>query len=419
MQSSVIKRVILLGAIAISAIIILQAYWGISYYKMKEQDFQRSVHIALLKVAKDIAKFNDAVLPTTNLIKKISSNYYVVNANSIINAGELEYYLQREFHDASLNIDFEYAIYDCDTNEMVYGNLCKYEDKPISNDRLGDLPKYDEFIYYFGVKFPSRQGYLLSQMQSIFILACVLFLTTLFFIYSIYVILSQRRLSEMQKDFINNMTHEFKTPISTIKISSDVFLKDPAINQNARLLKYAGIIKDQNQRLNNQVEKVLQIAKLEEGNFELKKEEIDLNELLKGIIKNVELKIIENKGKINTDFVASSAMIQADKLHLSNIIYNLLDNAIKYCKDSPNIHVETEQNGNEISLSIKDNGIGIAKEYQNKVFNKFFRVPTGNIHNVKGFGLGLFYIKTICQAHGWKISLESEAGIGTEVLITI
>ncbi len=419
MQSSVIKRVILLGALAISAIIILQAYWGISYYKMKEQDFQRSVHIALLKVAKDIAKFNDSVLPTTNLIKKISSNYYVVNANSVINAGELEYYLQREFHDASLNIDFEYAIYDCDTNEMVYGNLCKYEDKPISDDRLGNLPKYNEFIYYFGVKFPSRQGYLLSQMQSIFILACVLFLTTMFFIYSIYVILSQRRLSEMQKDFINNMTHEFKTPISTIKISSDVFLKDPKINQDSRLLKYAGIIKDQNQRLNNQVEKVLQIAKLEEGNFELKKEEINLHELLKGIIKNVELKIIQNKGKIGIDLKATNAIIHADKLHLSNIIYNLLDNAIKYCKDIPLIQVQTEQIGNEIVLSIQDNGIGIAKEYQNKVFNKFFRVPTGNIHNVKGFGLGLFYIKTICQAHGWKIKLESEAEVGTEILITI
>ena len=420
MQDSVIKRVILLGALAISAIIILQAYWGINNYKLNEAEFQQTVHIALLRVAKSISKSNKTELPnTTNLIKKVSTNYYVVNTNSNINAGELEFYLQREFHDLSLNTDFEYAIHDCETNEMVYGNLCKYEDKKIEGVVLGDLPKYDEFIYYFGVKFPSRRGYLLSQMQSTFILAGVLLITTLFFIYSLYVILSQKRLSDMQKDFINNMTHEFKTPISSIKISSNVFLNNEKIKDDPRLLKYANIIKDQNQRLNNQVEKVLQIAKLEKENFKLKMESVDLHQLINEIMKSVELNMAESSGTIKSSLKADSPIIHADKLHLSNIIYNVIDNAIKYCKDNPNVLVETESIGDKISLSIKDNGIGIEKEHLTKVFNKFYRVPTGNVHDVKGFGLGLFYIKNICDAHGWKINLESEIGKGTNISLTM
>ncbi len=420
MQDSVIKRVILLGALAISAIIILQAYWGINNYKLNEAEFQQTVHIALLRVAKSISKSNKTALPnTTNLIKKMSTNYYVVNTNSNINAGELEFYLQREFHDLALNTDFEYAIHDCETNEMVYGNLCKYEDKQIEGAVLGKLPKYDEFIYYFGVKFPSRKGYLLSQMQSTFILAGVLLITTLFFIYSLYVILSQKRLSDMQKDFINNMTHEFKTPISTIKISSDVFLNDPNIKENARLLKYAGIIKDQNQRLNNQVEKVLQIAKLEKENFQLKKEAINLHDLLMNVVKSVELNVANSSGTINTQLNATAPMLNADRLHLSNIIYNMIDNAIKYCNSEPKIQINTKSANDKIELSIIDNGIGIEKEHHTKVFNKFYRVPTGNVHDVKGFGLGLFYIKNICEAHGWKINLESELGRGTSINVTM
>lgn len=419
MQDTIIKRVFIFGAIAIIGIIAIQAYWGVNTYKQKESEFHQTVHIGLLRVAKGIAKSNNNQLPINNLVKKVSSNYYVVNTNSVINAGELEFYLQKEFYDLGLNIDFEYAIHDCETDEMVYGNYCEFEDRPEDNLKLGNLPKYNEFIYYFGVKFPSRNAYVMGSMKSALLLLLVLLTTIIFFVYALYVILTQRRLSEMQKDFINNMTHEFKTPISTIKISSEVFLKEEKIASDERLLKYAKIIQLQNERLNSQVEKVLQIAKLERDNFKLNMEVINVHDMLTSIIQSMEIQVGKHHGNIATRLEAMNPMIKADPLHLSNIIQNLIDNAIKYSKDKPEIQIHTQEKSGKFSLIIQDKGIGIKKEFQNKIFEKFFRVPTGNVHNVKGFGLGLFYIKNICDAHGWNIHLDSEHQKGTEISIEI
>lgn len=419
MQDTIVKRVFIFGAIAIIGIIAIQVYWGINTYQQKEAEFHQTVHIALIRVAKSIAQSKNNQLPINNLVKKVSSNYYVVNTNSIINAGELEFYLQKEFYDLGLNTDFEYAIHDCETNDMVYGNFCKFEDKPEGNLKLGILPKYDEFIYYFGVKFPSRNAYVMSSMKSVLLLLMVLLMTIVFFVYALYVILSQKRLSDMQKDFINNMTHEFKTPISTIKISSEVFLKEDKIKQDNRLHKYATIIKEQNERLNSQVEKVLQIAKLEKESFKLNKEQVNIHDILDDIIKNMEVKVNKAQGKIASSLDARNPLILADKFHLANIIQNLIDNAIKYCKDKPEIQIGTSEKNGQLSVIIKDQGIGIKKEDQSKVFDKFFRVPTGNVHNVKGFGLGLFYIKNICDAHGWNIHLDSEFQKGTQISIQI
>ncbi len=419
MQDAIVKRVFIFGAIAIIGIFLIQVYWGLNTYQQKESEFHQTVHIALNRVAKNIANSQNSQLPINNLVKKVSSNYYVVNTNSIINASELEFYLQKEFYDLNLHLDFEYAIHDCDTNEMLYGNFCKFEEKLIDNTELGNLPKYDEFIYYFGVKFPSRNAYVMSSMTSALLLLGVLLMTIIFFVYALYVILSQKRLSDMQKDFINNMTHEFKTPISTIKISSDVFLKDDKIIEDDRLNKYALIIKEQNERLNSQVEKVLQIAKLEKESFKLEKEALNIHDLLNNIVSGMEIKLSKKQGQIETSLDASNPLIRADKFHLANIIQNLIDNAIKYCNNQPNIQISTTEVDGKLSLKVEDNGIGIQKEYQNKVFEKFFRVPTGNVHNVKGFGLGLFYIKNICDAHGWKIQLDSEYNKGTQISIDI
>lgn len=417
MKSSVIRQVVILGAIAIISIIAIQSYWVLKTWDLREQEFHHSVNIALRKVAENLSELNQSVLPHKNLVTRLSSNYYVINMEDVIDAGQLEFYLQKEFEALAMNIDFEYAIFDCSSDEMVYGNYCTYSVEPKDNLELGKLPKYDQFTYYFGVKFPTRSSYLIGKMQLSIIFTIVLFMTVLFFAYAMFVILRQRRLSEMQKDFINNMTHEFKTPISTIKISADVFLNNKTIQEDERLLRYANIVKEQNLRLNNQVEKVLQLAKIERDRFKLNFEKVNLHELIATTLQSVELKVSEAGGTLKTNLKANNPIIEADKLHLSNIIYNLLDNAVKYCKDKPEISIETSEIGNKILLKVSDKGIGIAKEYQTKIFDKFYRVPTGNVHNVKGFGLGLFYLKKICDAHGWKINLESEAGKGTAISI--
>ena len=417
MKNRTILLVVILGAIAIIGIIGMQTYWVVNTWNNNEEEFNQRVHLALYNVARSLAHLHDATLPSHSVVKQRTTNYYVVNIANEIDPGSLEYFLQKELEALALNIDFEYAVFDCHTDEMVYGNYCSYSPEKKVDLELGNLPKYSEFTYYFGVKFPTRPNYLFNKMQISLLLSVLLLITVVFFAYAIFVILTQKRLSEMQKDFINNMTHEFKTPISTIKISADVFLNNPQIQENPRLLQYAGIIKEQNQRLNNQVENVLQLAHIERGNFELKPETIDLHPFLEDIATATALHVEKLGGVFKTDFAKIDIKVWADQLHLSNVLHNLLDNALKYSKKVPHIELRTRKQGNQVEIIVADKGIGISKEQQEKVFEKFYRVPTGNVHDVKGFGLGLFYVKNICKKHGWKLELESEPGIGTTVCI--
>lgn len=421
MNDNVIRRVLIFGAVAILGIVAVQSYWGISTWNVNEEEFHQKASQALFNVAREMAKLSGATLPPREVIKQRTNNYYLVNVEYEINSMSLEASLHKELEALGLNIPFEYAVYDCYTDEMQYMAYCT--DRPTEKDNLelGNLPKdnQNESNYYFGVKFPTRTGYLFNKIQLFLFLTVILFITVAFFGYAMSVILRQKRLSDMQKDFINNMTHEFKTPISTIKISADVFLNNPEIRQNERLLRYAGIIKEQNLRLNHQVEKVLQLAKVEGDNFELKKEPLDLLEILVPILESTKLRVEDVNGELNYEVPNHALVIRADKFHLTNILHNLLDNAIKYCCEYPKIRVEVREERGAVLLTIADQGVGIKKEHLPHIFDKFYRVPTGDVHNVKGFGLGLFYVKNICDTHHWKLRLESESGVGTQVSIRI
>lgn len=421
MNNSIIRWVVIFGAIAIVGIIGIQAYWVMATWDLNEDEFDRKTNYALYQVANTLAELNDSELPSRDIVNQRSSNYWVVNMEVEIEDQILEHLLQMEFEKQKLNVDFEYAVFDCSNNEMVYGGYCAYTPEGEKRDvALGDLPKAKEFTYYFGVKFPARQGFLFDKMQLISFLSAILLLTISFFAYALWVILRQKRLSEMQKDFINNMTHEFKTPLSTIKIAAGVFINDEYIKKDSRLSRYAAIIADQNQRLNKQVEKVLQIASIEKGNLELKKETFLLLEVLEPLLESTRLRVEELGGKLTVLLPnLTNLYIKADRLHLSNILYSLLDNAIKYCKEKPQINVNLKQEGRSLMIEIKDNGIGIDPAYKSRIFDKFYRVPTGNVHNVKGFGLGLYYVKKICEAHKWPLQLESELDEGTCVHIVL
>lgn len=419
MSNRIIWRIVLLGAISIVGILTFQTYWFLRTWDFKDQEFQQRVHIALINVARELARFNKSELPSYDLVKKLSSNYYVVNINDAIDANALEYFLRKEFEAVSLTTDFEYAIYDCGSEQMVYGNYISFLHDGVSTPQSDNLPMYDQFLYYFGVRFPDRTSFVLENMPGTLIFAAILLLTILFFLYSLYIILRQKRLSELQKDFINNMTHEFKTPISTIRISAEVLLKDPAVKADSRLTRYADIIREQNQRLNDQVEKVLQLARIERESLRLKPEEMDLHEVLEHVLPGVQVKVQELGGTLNGDLQALQTRIKADPLHLQNVIANLLDNAIKYCRDVPRITVSTRNARGRLELIIQDQGIGIPKEDQPRIFGKFYRVSTGNVHNVKGFGLGLYYVKSVCVSHGWDIHLHSEEGRSTTITIAM
>lgn len=424
MPNYIIRRLLILGGLAILCIISIQSYWVMKDLDQEEKKFHQSVTIALRRVAQSLASFNNSKLPKTDLIKREASNYYAVNINDAINANILEDYLIREFNAANLDTDFEYAVYDCQSKDLAYGKYCTISTDTKEYSRSESFPKIDDenLIYYFVVKFPERETFLLESMKMSVLYSFIALLAVLFFIYSIWVILQQKKYSEMQKDFINNMTHEFKTPISSIKIASDVLLRDATLNTNPRLQQYTKIIREQNQRLNNQVEKVLTMAKLEKNSFELNKENIAFGKILEDVVNNENLRLKETKKQSQIELDTTNLngeMIYADRVHFTNMVYNVIDNAVKYSGDNPQVEVTAKKENKSILLSIKDNGVGIAKEELKKIFKKFYRVPTGDVHNVKGFGLGLFYVKNICDSHNWKLDLTSEKGQGTTIDIKI
>jgi two-component system phosphate regulon sensor histidine kinase PhoR len=418
MKDIQILRVFILGVIAIIGIIALQTYWVVNTWNNNEEEFNLKVTSSLYRVARSLADYNSVSLPPRNLIKKRSANYYIVNTEFEIDPSVLEFFLQRELESMALNIDFEYAVFDCSTRQMVYGDYCSYSPNSKRDLKLGIFPTDHEFTYYFGVRFPTRANFLFGKMQLSAILSGILFITVLFFTYSLFVILRQKRLTEMQKDFINNMTHEFKTPLSTIQIAADVFLNNTQVKADQRLFQYAGIIREQNSRLNAQVERVLQVARFEQNHFLLSKEPLDLGDLIRTVVVSESVRVQEKGGAIEME-LSAVPIVWADRFHLTNLLHSLIDNAAKYCRDKPEITINLGVSGNEVHLSIADNGIGIAKEHQAKVFEKFYRVPTGNVHNVKGFGLGLYYVRRVCTAHGYKIHLLSEIGTGSMFLIKI
>jgi len=419
MPKNSLRLILILGALAISGILFFQTYWLSESWSLKNQEFHISVTKALRVVAQKIGDINETELPKSNLIQRRSSNYYAVNVNSAIDANILEDFLIREFNKVNLNTVFEYAISDCENDELAYIGSCNLSQDLDTYEQSENLPKFDDLIYYFVVKFPEKQSYLINEVKTSVLFSILTMLAVLSFLYAIWVILRQQKVTDLQKDFINNMTHEFKTPISSIKIASEVLLKEDSIVENPRTQQYAGIIKDQNERLNNQVEKVLNIARLEKDQFKLNIQPIEFVSMLDHIVGQEKIKFESRNGDLKLLTKVSSANIKADKLHLTNVLTNVLDNASKYSKKNPEVVVQLTEKKNNYLLEVVDNGIGIKKDQIKKIFNKFYRVSTGNVHDIKGFGLGLFYVKNICDAHGWKISIDSEVDKGTIFKIEI
>lgn len=418
MRKNTIRFIVLLGAISVAGIILIQIYWVRKAFDLKEKETNQTIQIALRNVAEQMAQYGQFSLPSTNLINQVSSDYYAVNLNNAIDAKTLQYYLITEFTKLGINTDFEYGIYDCSSDKMVYGNYVSSR-KTIENKPLIALPKMDKLTYYFVIYFPERSSYISSKMDNWVLTSFILLFVIVFFCYALFIILKQNRLSEVQKDFINNMTHEFKTPISTIAIASRTISEPDIINTPERLFTYSEIIHEEASRLNSQVERVLQTVKAERREFHLNKEKIDLHTLIQSIVDSFNVNAKNNEGEIKLSLLAANYTVIADKQHLANLIFNLLDNAVKYAEKAPLIIISTRNEGNKLLLTVEDNGIGIKKEYLDKIFDKFFRVPSGNVHNVKGFGLGLSYVKSITAIHKWKMKVESELAKGSKFIISM
>jgi two-component system, OmpR family, phosphate regulon sensor histidine kinase PhoR len=239
------------------------------------------------------------------------------------------------------------------------------------------------------------------------------------FIYALSIVFRQKKLSEMKTDFINNMTHEFKTPIATISLAAESVTSEKVIHSPEHILRFMQIIRQENERMLNQVEQVLQIAQLEKESLSLQKIQLNMHDMLQRAADQIYLQIESREGSIDLQLNAANPNIFGDQVHIENIVYNLLDNAIKYSKGKPVINILTENTDTELVMSFKDEGIGISKEQKKYIFDKFYRVPTGNVHDVKGFGLGLSYVKAMIEAHGGQIDVQSDPGKGSTFVVSI
>lgn len=416
MSRTTLRVVIILAIISIAGITITQIYWVRKAFDIRENQFNRDVSAALNTVAHRIFEINKTPIPASSPVKQVSTNYFIVEANGPVNASVLEFLLVNEFKNLNITAGFEYGIYDCAEKCMKGGNYISPRNvKSVS--QFPETPRIGGDGYYFAVRFPFLEANLISQMGIWGFSSAVTLVVIFFFGYTLFVILKQRRLSVVQKDFINNMTHEFKTPISTIAIAANV-LRDPSIAQSPdRLSNYATIIGNENQRLKQQVERVLQMAEFDHDEIGLKRERIDLHELIREVIASRRVGL---DGTIEADLRATAPTVTGDRLHLANVLLNLLDNAAKFCESRPHIRIRTTNpDDQQLAIEVSDNGIGIAPSHKKKIFGKFYRVPTGNIHNVKGFGLGLSYVNDMVAKHRGKIGVESAIGRGSTFRIVL
>lgn len=412
MNRNTIRLLILLGTLSITGIIAVQAYWVKRAFDLKEQQFRQTVMISLRNVANKISSLYK-LSSIENPVTQMSSDYYVANLRIPLDADVLEHYLKEEFKKQNLLTDFEYGIYDCDTDKIMYGAHIN-SDFEESTALKKTLPKTDKYLNYFGVRFPSKTSFLAARLDIWVISSLITLVVTAFFGYSMFVILRQKRLSEVQRDFINNMTHEFQTPISTIRVATDVLSQAKIMDQPERLKKYVHIIRQENNRLKNQVESVLNTARMERGKMQPDIQLQELHSIINDVTEGVKAELEDS---LNIELNATRTSIYADRIQLISLIRNLLENAVKYSGKNPSISILTKNVDDTLVLSISDKGIGIAREHQSRIFNKFYRVPTGNTHNVKGFGLGLSYVREIVRAHKWDIRVDSEPGKGSTFTI--
>lgn len=406
--------VIMLGVLSIVGLVAMQIYWVRKAFALEEQQFDYHVNVALKKVADHLLQYNQHRIPPGNPVYRHSSNYYTVAVNDVIDANILEFYLKNELSARRVQADFEYGIYNCESSRMVYGNYVRLSPgQPPNPVRRSDLPQWKNENYYFGVRFPGKTSHLLSEMDFWTFSSAVMLLVVVFFAFALFTMLRQKRLFDIQKSFINNLAHEFKTPLSTIAISSEVIQTNAMHDNPPRTLNYAAIIWQETKHLTSQVERVLQMATAERNGNAMHLEVIDLHELIGHSTKQSEVLLKKRQGCLTTCFEAENAHIRADRLHLMNVFYNLLDNAVKYCQNNPVLQLRTYNERQGIIIEIQDNGIGIRPEHQKRVFEKFYRVPTGNLHNVKGFGLGLSYVKSIVKMHRGSVTLQNSTQQGS------
>ena len=390
--------------------------------KFAALDTSRTQNIVWIKPSNLRAKMERQIADNRFFLDKIvsemiSSSFHFEER---INPELLKEIVKRELLNNGIDLDYEFAV--INSNSEISFKTSGYQPDSKGDYFVSRLFPHEIFgtPTLLSVYFPRKAGFILKSFG--FMAISSMFLTLIIIIslsLTIYIIFRQKKLSEIKNDFINNMTHELKTPISTISLASQM-LNDSSIPSEKKNFNYiSNVITDESKRLGYQVEKVLQMAIFDKGKIALKLKETDINELAHSVFNNFIIQVQRLNGKISEELNAEKSITTVDPVHITNIISNLVDNAVKYSKDEPEILISTMNRNGRIIIRVKDNGIGISREDQKRIFDKFYRVPTGNIHNVKGFGLGLSYVKKIVEEHNGQVTLRSEINKGTEFEVSL
>ena len=426
----------ILISLSLLGLIFFQFLWLKSAKEIKEQqladNLTKSAGESALKLMEDNNLFprqkkNNLLFPSD----KLQLEFVKPSVIQRFSKDEIKEIVKNSFDRNSLkNIPFEFAITENSLmgDQMVTENFFKYYLdsanninrivllQPASGSNLENLSK-EEFLV---IVIPHQRSIVLREIGW-FILGAIFFtiiITTAFFV-TIRTLLRQKKLSEIKSDFINNMTHEFKTPLATISLAVDALKNEKVVGDKDKTNYFTGVIKEENKRMNKQVETILQAALLDKQKVQLNLKNSSAHELITSALNNIALPIEEKNGKLTYNLDATKDLIMADEVHFTNFINNLLDNAVKYSKENPQIKLTTSNIGNSLKIKIEDNGIGMNKETLNRIFEKFYRAHTGNVHNVKGFGLGLSYVKSMVEAHRGTIKTESTLGKGSCFIITV
>ncbi len=328
--------------------------------------------------------------------------------------------LRFELHNKDIYLPFSYEVTNANNDSLIFLKADMSGDKPVF------IPANTYQTPIFGkdvindpgmirLSFPQKNSHILSMMTTnMGITGGLLFILVFCFGYTLFSIIRQKKIAEMKTDFINNMTHEFKTPVSTIMIASEALRDNEIVADRGRISRLANIIYEENERLGSHIERVLNIARIDKNDFKLDKTPLDVNEMISVVVDSMELKLQKCNAEVKLELEAGNAIIKADELHFSNVLYNLIDNAIKYSEGQPHITISSLNRNGHVIVKVADKGIGMSRDQQTKIFEQFYRIPTGNVHNVKGFGLGLSYVNTIVKRLNGTINVRSEKDKGSE-----
>ena len=389
---------IAITSIALIIVLIIQVNWILETAKIKEELFNEKANIVL-------ARTTETLFSDTTIRRKLETGMgkkEVQKIDSLINF----YMLFYDFH-----IDYYFEVKPGFTNKQNEPNLQTFLPPKESGCYQKNL---DEIAGNNGLELklilPDKEQFILEEMGIPFITSVLLLLVVLVMFWRTTVsLMKEKELLEHTTDFLNNMTHEFKTPLTNIALAGKMMIKDSTIKQPDKLKHYSSIILEENEKLRLQVEQVLSMTALERGEIPLQKTELDVHVLIKDALKCISVQIENRKGDLKLELNAKTVVVMGDKTHLTNALCNLIDNAIKYSNDKPELTIQTLNYQNTISISVSDKGIGINQKYQEKIFDKFFRIPKGNVHDVKGFGLGLAYVKKIIDLHDGTIEINSNS----------